>query len=104
METPSVLDDSIINRDIEDRHKYTNQAIDESSLDKENVQANINSQSHGEHAVTYERDNGQQKCDTNTVKEQGTIQLMDSIKKLKSAEPKQHDNASNTNVTSRVTR
>ena len=63
LEQPSMLDDSITERKIEDRHDKTTKKPDEPELDGDNVQLNVDQQSYGEQSITNETENVTKNCD-----------------------------------------
>ena len=63
---PSILDDSITECKIKDRHAKMNKEPDEpdeSEYDVDKIQMNVDQQSHGEQSVTDDTDNVNKDCD-----------------------------------------
>ena len=63
LEQPSVLDDYIKERKIEDTHNKTNYDLDEPELDEDNIQLNVDQQLYGEQSIADNSDNVTKNCD-----------------------------------------
>ena len=84
MEQPSVLEDTIKDRDIEDRYNEAHIEDEEPIHWGENVQSNIDSQSYGEHSVTNDSDNVRKEYDDEINKARSILQQTDEIMRRRS--------------------
>ena len=58
-----MLDDSITERKIEDRHDRTDKEPDEPEFNGDTVQLNVDQQSYGEQSITDDNENVTKNCD-----------------------------------------
>ena len=101
-----MLDDSITERKIEDRHEKMNKEPDEPDepeYDGDNVQMNVDQQSYGEQSITDDSDNVNKDCDQEITKAREILEQTDGMMKESSDEPDQITTSQNV-ISRRVTR
>ena len=97
-----MLDDSIAERKIEDRHDKTCKP-DEPEFDGDNVQLNVDQQSYGEQSITDDSDNVTKNCDEEITKAREILEQTESMMTEDSNESDQSTTSRN-DISRRITR
>ena len=98
-----MLDDSIIERKMEDYHFKTHNELEEPEHDGDNVQLNVDQQSYGEKSVTDDSDNVIKNSEQEITKVPEILEQTESIMKETSKESDRQSRINHNNTRRRVT-
>ena len=103
IEQTSMLNNSIVERKIEDRHYKTCKEPDEPVFDGDNEQINVDQQSYGKQSITDDSDNVTKNCDQEITQVREILEQTESMMKEDSNEYDQCKTSPN-DISRRVTR